>query len=106
MTRTTLAIVTACGFGAATILAAQDPAARPAPAQPPATRAALPSRASTTPAPPADVQAVVTRYCLSCHSDRLKTGNLSLENRDYAHPAADPQARRLPATGPPGALGR
>ena len=36
-----------------------------------------------------DVQPVVSRYCLSCHSDRLKTGGLTLENLDYAHPAAD-----------------
>lgn len=36
-------------------------------------------------------QAVVTRYCVGCHNDRLKTGGLTLETLDAAHPdlAAD-----------------
>src|SRR5437588_6564379 len=32
---------------------------------------------------------VVTKYCLTCHSDNAKTGGLSLEKLDVDHPAAD-----------------
>ena len=38
---------------------------------------------------PLAAQPVVTRYCIICHNDRLKTGGLTLENRDAAHPALD-----------------
>src|SRR5947208_16344381 len=33
-------------------------------------------------------QATVTKYCVTCHSDRLKTGGLSLAAVDPATPAA------------------
>src|SRR5437588_344874 len=32
---------------------------------------------------------VVTKYCLTCHSDNAKTGGLSLEKLDVDHPTAD-----------------
>src|SRR5207244_4459470 len=32
---------------------------------------------------------VVTKYCLTCHNDKAKTGGLSLEKLDVDHPAAD-----------------
>ena len=39
----------------------------------------------------ADAQrALLDRYCVTCHNDRLQTGNLSLERADVADPAADP----------------
>src|SRR5262245_23849682 len=36
------------------------------------------------PAPAPDSAALVKTYCLTCHSDRLKTGGLSLQNLDLA----------------------
>jgi len=35
--------------------------------------------------------ALVQKYCVTCHSDRLKTGGLSLQNVDPAAPAIDGQ---------------
>src|SRR5204863_7369964 len=35
-------------------------------------------------APPTPVREFVTAYCVTCHSDRLKTGGLSLERDDAA----------------------
>ena len=32
---------------------------------------------------------LVTKYCLTCHNDKAKTGSLSLEKLDADHPAAD-----------------
>jgi hypothetical protein len=54
-------------------------------------------------------QETLTRYCVGCHSDRLKTSGLSLEHADPAHASADPdlwekvarklQARAMPPQG-------
>src|SRR5712672_1337164 len=54
-------------------------------------------------------QDAINRYCVSCHSDRLKTAGLSLEKADAVHPALDPelwekvvrkmQARSMPPQG-------
>ena len=35
-------------------------------------------------------QDAINRYCVTCHNDRLKTSDLSLEKADVAHPALDP----------------
>ncbi|MGB7219399.1 MAG: c-type cytochrome domain-containing protein, partial [Vicinamibacterales bacterium] len=85
-TAATCALVSA----AAVLGAAQSQPVRPGAAGP-ATPAAAKSPVARAPVAQArvDVQPVVNRYCLSCHSDRLKTGGLTLENRDYTHPAAD-----------------
>ena len=75
------------------------------------TQAASPQNAAA-PAPaaaPAAVSAeqdVVTRYCVGCHNDRLKTQGLSLEHADVTHPTADPElwekvARKLQARAMP-----
>ncbi len=40
------------------------------------------------PAAVADHGAVVTKYCVTCHNDRAKTGGLSLEKTDIAAPVA------------------
>ena len=32
---------------------------------------------------------LLNKYCVTCHNDRAKTGNLSLEKLDVDHPAAD-----------------
>src|SRR5687767_6439439 len=52
--------------------------------------------------PPATQQELVSRYCLACHNDRAKTGNLSLEKMDPDNAAADAEvwekvARKLRA---------
>jgi len=51
-----------------------------------APRAASPQQAAAAASavPVAQYQAMVTRYCASCHSDRLKAAGLSLENLDLA----------------------
>jgi hypothetical protein len=38
---------------------------------------------------PQSQQEVVKRYCVNCHNDRAKTGNLSLENMDVDNAAAN-----------------
>ncbi len=45
---------------------------------------AVPKSAQTT----TDHKAVVDKYCVTCHSDALKTGGLSLEKMDYANVGA------------------
>jgi hypothetical protein len=53
-------------------------------------------------APASSQQALVNRYCVTCHSDRAQTGNLSLQNLDVTNPAANAEvwekvARKLRA---------
>ena len=45
-------------------------------------------QAPARPSAPADHGAVVTKYCVTCHNDRAKTGGLSLEKVDIAAPVA------------------
>ena len=45
------------------------------------------SQSSSTP----DLTAVVNKYCLSCHSERLRTGGFVLEGVNLADPAANPE---------------
>jgi mono/diheme cytochrome c family protein len=45
-------------------------------------------QAPARPAATADHGAVVTKYCVTCHNDRAKTGGLSLEKVDIAEPVA------------------
>ncbi|HEY6347433.1 MAG TPA: DUF1592 domain-containing protein [Bryobacteraceae bacterium] len=40
--------------------------------------------------PPPDFAPLLNRYCVTCHNDKLETGDLSLENRDPARPASAP----------------
>ena len=44
-----------------------------------------------TAAAPASQKAVIDRYCVGCHSDQLRTGELSLQQLDVANPAAHPE---------------
>ncbi len=45
-----------------------------------------------TPAPAADgPQAVISQYCVTCHSDKAKTGGLTLESLDVARVGANAQ---------------
>jgi hypothetical protein len=46
------------------------------------TATALPSTATTVNHSMAQQQALLDRYCVTCHNDRLKTANLSLQGRD------------------------
>jgi len=39
----------------------------------------------------ASSKAVLDRYCVTCHSNRLKTAGLTLEGRDLSSPASDPE---------------
>src|SRR3989442_7130579 len=38
---------------------------------------------------PASQQDLVSKYCLTCHNDKLQTGGLTLEKLDAAQPARD-----------------
>ena len=83
---------------AAVLLILAGPIARKAPTSRGAVPepAPLPARtalhtASTAVAPdiePEDLTAVVQRYCVVCHNDQMRTGNLSLEGFDVANPVA------------------
>src|SRR5438128_10212821 len=57
--------------------------ARPAPPQTPTPKPAVSH--PTTPAP--DHNAVVKRYCVTCHNDARKPGGLTLASFDVAHAA-------------------
>src|SRR5439155_23179327 len=63
------------------VAAASGVAQRPSPPLRPA-----PSSAHT-PSADVDHNAVVRRYCVTCHNDKLKTGGLSLASFDVAHAA-------------------
>src|SRR5438105_3139212 len=41
--------------------------------------------------PAQPVQAIVDKYCITCHSQRLHTAGLTLENVDATKPAANPE---------------
>ena len=58
--------------------------------QAPALRASTARAARPAPVAPPDA-ALVKQYCVGCHNDRTKTGDLSLEGRDPAAAAADPE---------------
>jgi len=77
--RSLVALGAAAVAGTAYLSGAQAPAARPA-ARPAAAKAA-------PPAP--DLQGVVNKYCLNCHSERMKLGGLVLEKKDVASIATD-----------------
>src|SRR4029078_1083858 len=48
-------------------------------------------QAGVQPAPPQVTpnQALINRYCVSCHNQRLKTAKLELDTLDLAHPEKD-----------------
>ena len=71
-------------FLAAFSEAAAPPARREARGQQPAAASSAPVMA------PAESQALVTQYCVTCHNARLKTGGLVLEGHDTAKLADEP----------------
>jgi mono/diheme cytochrome c family protein len=79
--RGTQGILTLAGtVSAISGLLAQSPAA-PAPMKPVAAHAASPADTDN---------ALIRQYCTACHSDRLKTGGLSLASYDAARPEQTP----------------
>jgi mono/diheme cytochrome c family protein len=72
---TTLAWIGSILFGAGLLSAAGPQAPAPTPAQ-----------ASSTQAPH---QAVLNRYCITCHNENLRTANLLLDKADIGNVAAD-----------------
>ena len=74
MPRTLLGGIAIASIAAVTALAApQQPPARVEPAGPPPHRA------------------VLDRYCVTCHNERLRTGGLSLQTIDVARAADTPE---------------
>jgi cytochrome c5 len=52
---------------------------------------------AAAPAPPAaDPHATVDKYCVNCHSDRLKSGGLSLDNMNYRTSPRAPASGKKP----------
>ena len=77
-----------------------------APADKSVVLAALPQNATAAPAAASTQQEALTRYCVGCHNDRLKTQGLSLEHLDPAQASANPElwekvARKLQARSMP-----
>jgi mono/diheme cytochrome c family protein len=56
----------------------------------PQTSAVQPAAASV-PATPSPQRALLTRYCIGCHNQRTKSGNLALDGVDIDNVAAQPQ---------------
>jgi hypothetical protein len=52
--------------------------------------AAGPVQTAATP-PSAEIKAAVDRYCVTCHNQRLKTANLTLDTLNVAAPAEQPE---------------
>src|ERR1700747_1939610 len=65
---------------------AQQPAA-------PASQPGTPQSAAAVPASPAAAhQGVVTKYCYTCHNDKLKSGGLALTALDISAPAKNSES--------------
>lgn len=75
----------AVGLAAASVVGAAE---GPAPAAPAVQAASTSASASA----PGDRRQLLNQYCVSCHSDRLKTAGLSLEKVDLDHVEADLEA--------------
>jgi len=50
---------------------------------------ATPAAAPATPGGAGSNQALITRYCVTCHNQRLKTANLALDTLPLTHPEQD-----------------
>src|SRR5215510_8899082 len=85
--RTPLIWIVAAGVvaGGAICAATRDLSASPETSGPQiaAARPAVTTPTGTQP-DAADYATLVAKYCVTCHSDRLKTGGLSLQNLDLA----------------------
>ncbi len=82
-----------------------------APARPSTEQTAAPASAAAPTSAADDHGAIVQRYCVTCHNQRLKTGGLTLDTLDIEHPGANPaewekvvtrlRAGTMPPTGRP-----
>ena len=72
----------------ACVAASHEPALSQSPATP--TSSAVQGTASAIESSTAKSRALLDQYCVTCHSDRLKTANLSLEHLDLANVGDDP----------------
>jgi len=70
--------------------AREQTAARPRPATPAPAKPAPAKPVAASPAPTQSHKATLDRYCVTCHSDRLKTAGLTLESIDTANIAGAP----------------
>jgi cytochrome c5 len=76
-----LAIFAACGLAAAPQQTGRE---APAPANVPQ------AAAKGAPAQPNPNTALINRYCVTCHNQKLKTAKLALDLLDLSHPEKDP----------------
>ena len=70
--------------------AREQTAAQPRPAVPAAAKPAPAKPVAASPAPTQSHKAALDRYCVTCHSDRLKTAGLTLESIDTTNISAAP----------------
>jgi mono/diheme cytochrome c family protein len=82
-------IVTAAAVGLLAVVSLR--AGDQPPIAPPGASPQAPSTASAA-ADPAAVRATLDRYCVTCHSQRLKTGGFALEGLDLSDVPAHPEA--------------
>ena len=88
---------TACGIAAGlglwivtSVMSLSGQSAAPLPQPRPALGSALQAAVQTAPRPAPAVEAqraLLDRYCVACHSDRVKTANLSLQGLDLTRVA-------------------
>ncbi|MCZ6753552.1 MAG: hypothetical protein O7E51_17195, partial [Acidobacteria bacterium] len=52
-------------------------------------QAASQEASNAAPQAASQYSAVLNRYCITCHNEKLKTGNLVLSKLDIANPGAD-----------------
>ena len=69
---------------------ARGQSAQPRPATPAPAKPAVAKPAAASPVPAQSHKATLDRYCVTCHSDRLKTAGLTLESIDTTNVAAAP----------------
>ncbi|NOT27814.1 MAG: DUF1587 domain-containing protein, partial [Acidobacteria bacterium] len=81
-----LASIAVAFVGATSLQIAAQRSSSPTTPAPAATQRATTSRSA--PASPAQHGAVLNRYCVTCHNERIKTGGLALNTVDLANPAA------------------
>jgi cytochrome c5 len=84
---TAVALLALCWTG---VDAREQNGAQPRPAAPVPPKPAPAKPAAATPAPTQSHKATLDRYCVTCHSDRLKTAGLTLESIDTTNIPAAP----------------
>ena len=85
-----LTVVALLAFCWTWVDAREQTAAQPRPAPPAPAKPAPAKPVAASPAPTQSHKATLDRYCVTCHSDRLKTAGLTLESIDTANIAGAP----------------